>query len=39
MAQTVRVPNMIVSSDGYGAGVGQSLKHPFGHADPVALIS
>lgn len=35
----VRIQNFAVSSDGYGAGEGQSLEHPFGHADPAALMS
>ncbi|MEU1981374.1 dihydrofolate reductase family protein [Nocardia sp. NPDC019395] len=34
MTQLVRVQNFTVSGDGYGAGVGQSLDRPFGHADP-----
>ncbi|GAB2793071.1 dihydrofolate reductase family protein [Amycolatopsis magusensis] len=34
MAQLLRVQNFNVSSDGYGAGEGQSLQRPFGHADP-----
>ena len=25
---------LTVSADGFGAGEGQSLEHPFGHADP-----
>jgi dihydrofolate reductase len=29
----VRVHNFAVSLDGFGAGVDQSLEHPFGHAD------
>ncbi len=37
MAQHVRVQNFMVSSDGYGSGVGQSLEHPFGHANPPDL--
>ena len=35
VAQLVRVHNFMVSSDGYGAGEGQSLERPFGHADLV----
>ena len=35
----VRVQNFGVSRDGYGAGEGQSLERPFGHADPMALMS
>jgi dihydrofolate reductase len=34
VAQLLRVQNFNVSSDGFGAGEGQSLKRPFGHADP-----
>jgi dihydrofolate reductase len=33
----VRVHNFFLSSDGYGAGEGQSLERPFGHADPATL--
>jgi dihydrofolate reductase len=33
MSQLVRVQNFSVSTDGFGAGVGQSLEAPFGHAD------
>ena len=33
MPQLVRVQNFCVSMDGFGAGVGQSLEAPFGHAD------
>lgn len=29
--------NFNVSADGYGAGEGQSLEQPFGHADPAAF--
>jgi dihydrofolate reductase len=32
MSQLVRVQNFMVSTDGFGAGVGQSLEEPFGHA-------
>jgi len=39
MTQAVRVHNFMVSSDGYGSGVGQSLEHPFGHANPADLFS
>ncbi|ROR89549.1 RibD domain-containing protein [Nocardioides aurantiacus] len=39
MTQLVRVHNFGVSSDGYAAGDGQSLERPFGHADPMALMS
>jgi dihydrofolate reductase len=34
MSQLVRVQNFCVSSDGFGAGEGQSLEAPFGHAEP-----
>ena len=34
MTQLLRVQNFVVSSDGFGAGEGQSLERPFGHADP-----
>lgn len=34
MSQLLRVQNFNVSSDGYGAGEGQSLERPFGHAEP-----
>lgn len=39
MSPLVRIQNFAVSSDGYGAGEGQSLERPFGHADPGALMS
>ncbi len=39
MPQVVRVHNFMVSSDGYGSGVGQSLEHPFGHANPDDLFA
>jgi dihydrofolate reductase len=35
----VRIHNFGISSDGFGAGEGQSLERPFGHADPMALMS
>ncbi|MFE1592072.1 dihydrofolate reductase family protein [Nocardia sp. NPDC058705] len=38
MAQRVRVQNFTISSDGYGAGEGQSMEHPFGHANPADLM-
>lgn len=34
VGQLLRVQNFNVSSDGYGAGEGQSLERPFGHAEP-----
>ena len=33
MTQLVRVQNFSVSMDGFGAGEGQSLEAPFGHAE------
>lgn len=39
VGQLVRVHNFAVSRDGYGAGEGQSLERPFGHADPMSLHS
>ncbi|PSR63740.1 deaminase [Nocardia sp. MDA0666] len=39
MSQVVRVQNFNLSSDGYGAGEGQSLERPFGQADPSALFA
>ncbi len=39
MEQLLKVQNFTVSSDGFGAGEGQSLERPFGHADPGALLS
>ena len=33
MSQLVRVQNFMVSTDGFGAGEGQSLEAPFGHAE------
>lgn len=39
MEQQVRVQNIGVTEDGYGAGVGQSLERPFGHLDPGTLFS
>ncbi|MDJ1137192.1 dihydrofolate reductase family protein [Streptomyces iconiensis] len=39
MSQLVRVQNFCVSADGFGAGEGQSLERPFGHADPGELVS
>ena len=38
MPQLLRVQNFGVSSDGYGAGEGQSLERPFGHANPADLM-
>lgn len=39
MEQLVRIHNFNLSSDGYGAGIGQSLQRPFGDADATALFS
>ena len=33
MSQLVRVQNFLLSMDGFGAGEGQSLEAPFGHAE------
>lgn len=37
MSQMLRVHNFMLSSDGFGAGEGQSLERPFGSADPQVL--
>lgn len=37
--QLVRVQNFGLSRDGFGSGEGQSLEHPFGHADPAQLFA
>jgi dihydrofolate reductase len=34
MPQLLRVQNFLLSTDGFGAGEGQSLEAPFGHAEP-----
>lgn len=39
MPQLLRVQNFTVSTDGYGSGEGQSLEHPFGHANPAELMA
>ena len=39
MTQLLRVQNFGVSRDGYGAGEGQSVEHPFGHADPASIFA
>lgn len=39
MPQLLRVQNFTVSSDGFGAGEGQSLQRPFGHTDPRVLMA
>src|SRR6195952_2051466 len=37
--QLLRVHNFTVSSDGFGAGEGQSAERPFGHASPGKLMA
>ena len=37
MTQLLRVQNFCVSADGFGAGEGQSLEQPFGHAEKADL--
>jgi dihydrofolate reductase len=37
--QMLKVQNLFLSSDGFGAGEGQSLERPFGHANPAELAS
>jgi dihydrofolate reductase len=39
MTQLLRVQNFTVSSDGFGAGVGQTLERPFGHAEPSEMFA
>jgi dihydrofolate reductase len=39
MSQLLKVQNFCVSSDGFGAGEGQSLERPFGHADPGTMMA
>ena len=39
MPQLLRVQNLMLSADGFGAGEGQSLERPFGHANPADLAS
>lgn len=39
VTQLLRVQNFTVSADGFGAGDGQSLERPFGHANPGRLIA
>jgi len=38
VTQLLRVQNFGVSRDWFGAGEGQSLEHPFGHANPQELL-
>ena len=37
MSQLLRVHNFLLSADGFGAGEGQTLERPFGHANPMDL--
>ena len=37
MSQLLRVQNFFLSADGFGAGQGQSLEQPFGHAERADL--
>jgi len=39
VTQLLRVQNFTMSSDGFGAGEGQSLERPFGSADPGTLMA
>ena len=39
MTQLLKVQNFTVSRDGFGAGEGQSLERPFGHANPGELMA
>ncbi len=39
MTQLLRIHCISVSADGYGAGEGQTLERPFGHADPGVLFA
>lgn len=39
MSQRLKVQNFTVSSDGYGAGEGQTLEQPFGHINPTELMA
>ena len=39
MSQLLRVHCFNVSRDGFGAGEGQSLERPFGHAEPADLFA
>ncbi len=39
MVQLLKVQNFNVSQDGFGAGEGQSLDRPFGHADPGTMFA
>ncbi|TGD89233.1 deaminase [Mycolicibacterium sp. CH28] len=39
MTQLLKVQNFTVSRDGFGAGSGQSLARPFGHAEPATMFA
>ena len=39
MTQLLRVQNFVVSQDGFGTGEGQSYETPFGHLNPMELMS
>ena len=39
MTQLLRVQNFVVSRDGFGTGEGQSYETPFGHLNPMELMS
>jgi dihydrofolate reductase len=39
VTQLLRVQNFAVTSDGYGTGEGQSFETPFGHLNPMELMS
>src|SRR3954447_1932459 len=39
MPQLLKVQNFTVSRDGFGAGEGQTVERPFGHANPGELMS
>ncbi|GAA5174973.1 dihydrofolate reductase family protein [Pseudonocardia eucalypti] len=37
MTQLLKVQNFMLSRDGFGAGEGQCMERPFGHADPATM--
>jgi dihydrofolate reductase len=39
MSPLVRVQNFAVTRDGFGAGEGQTLERPFGHANPMEMMA
>jgi dihydrofolate reductase len=39
VTQLLRLQNFMVSVDGFSSGEGQSLEHPFGHANPAELFA